>query len=305
MNFFNFDLRKIITLAVLAALPVFSISLQKESAEGPWIFQPFYFASSLSQSVYSSFSTEVRGTVDMYLNLIDIKKNNRELQEQLSHLLTQLSDLTELEKENQRLYELFDFKRKTKMDLLAAKVTGRDLFPNSDTLTINRGFDKGVTPGMAIITPKGVVGYVFQVDKFSSQVLLINHRYAVVDALVQSSRARGILHGYNSELCELRYLARNDKVEKDDLIVTSGLDNVFPKGFPIGYVTEVEKDDFDYEQKVYVKPIVSPSNLEEVFVILNVREYEVEPLAEEASANLSASANISAPAETKEEENQD
>lgn len=271
MNFFNFDIRKIITLAVLAALPTLSVNLQKDSLDGPWIFQPFFFVSSYSQSLYSSFSGEVRNTTDLYLNLVDIKKNNRELIDQLSSLQTQLGDMTELKKENERLNQLLDFKQKTAMELLAAKVTGRDLFPNSDTLTLNRGEENGVKKGMAVITPLGAVGYIANVESTSSQVLLITHRYAVIDSLVQSSRARGIVHGYNNELCELQYLNRNDKVEKGDLIVTSGLDNIFPKGFPIGTVTEVIKDDFDYEQTVYLSPVISASKLEEVFIVMNAK----------------------------------
>lgn len=277
MNFFNFDLRKIILLAFLAALPVLSVNLQRDSQDGPWIFRPFYITSAFTQSMYGHFSTGVRNTTDLYLNLIDIKKNNRELLEELNALKAQLGDLAELRLENERLNELLDFKRKTKMDLIAAKITGRDLFPDSDTLTINRGLDHGVTKGMAVITPAGAVGYIVQAENDTSQVLLLTHRYAVIDAIVQSSRARGIVHGYTSELCELRYLNRNDQVDKGDLIVTSGLDNIFPKGLPVGIVTDVQKDDFKFEQEVFLSPVVAASKLEEVFVVLNANRVDLSP----------------------------
>lgn len=300
MNFFNFDLRKIITLAVLAALPVLSVNLQKDSQDGPWIFRPFYIASSFTQSLYGDFSSGVRSTTDLYLNLIDIKKTNRELVEELNSLKAQLGDLTELRLENERLNELLDFKRKTDMELLAAKITGRDLFPDSDTLTINRGLQNGVTKGMAVITPSGAVGYVVQAEDSTSQVLLLTHRYAVIDAVVQSSRARGIVHGYNSDLCELRYLNRNDQVKKGDLIVTSGLDNIFPKGLPVGVVTEVHKDDFKFEQEVYLAPVVAASKLEEVFVVLNANRVDLSPPPEpQPTEGVETEAGAPTPAKTE------
>ena len=260
----------------MTTIPLLSVNLQKDSKDGPWLFRPFFFISGLTQGMYSSFSFGVRNTTDLYLNLIDIKKNNRLLNEELEGLKAQLGELNELQLENERLNKLLDFRQKSKMDLLAAKITGRDLFPDYDTVTIDRGQSHGVEKGMASITTAGGVGYVIQVEPYSSQLLLITDRYATVDSIVQRSRARGILHGYTKDTTLLKYLKRTDDVKVGDLVVTSGLDNIFPKGFPIGVVTDVEKDDYGFEQTVKVQPSVNSNNLEEVFVVLNAQNEDLE-----------------------------
>src|SRR5690606_38613698 len=88
-----------------------------------------------------------------------------------------------------------------------------------------------------------------------------------------------ILSGVSRDECKLKYLKRTDDVKVGDLIITSGLDNVFPKGFPVGTVTEVHSDEYDYEQVVKVKPVITASMLEEVFVVLNARQDDFETLA--------------------------
>lgn len=275
MNFFNFDLKKIFIIAVLVAVPLISVNLQERSKDQPWILLPFYFVSGFAQNSYAIFSSGVRGTTDLYLNLIDIKKNNRQLQLEIDELKAQLGELTELKLENERLGRLLQFKEKTKMNLLAARIIGRDLLTDYSTITINRGETHGIIKGMGTLTINGVVGYVIEVEPYTSKILLLTDRYAVVDGVVQRSRARGIVQG-QSDTCTLTFLKRSDDVQNDDVIVTSGLDGYFPKGFPIGTVTNVIKDKYGLGQQVTIQPLVVASNLEELFVVLNANNYDFE-----------------------------
>lgn len=268
MNFFNLDIRKLILITILAAVPLLTLNIKNESGQVPWFIRPFSFTGGLIQYAYSSFSSGVRGTASTYFDLIDIKKQNKDLLQQNTEYRAQLNELTELKLENERLNKLLNFKQKTNMELLTAKVIGKDLIPEHHTITINRGSHQGIEEGMAAITVGGAVGYVYSTEMFTSQIILLTDRYAAIDAIVQRSRARGIVEGYTSELTQLSYLKRGDDVKEGDLIVTSGLDNIFPKGFPIGTVVKVEKSDYDVSQNVEVKPIVNPSNLEELFVVL-------------------------------------
>ncbi|MEZ4872374.1 MAG: rod shape-determining protein MreC [Bdellovibrionales bacterium] len=223
---------------------------------------------------------------------MDIKQNNRMLERENAELRAQLGTMTELKLENERLNQLIDFKSRTKMQLLASRVVGQDLVPEHSTITINRGTYHGVEQGMAVLTVGGAVGYILQAELLSSQVILITDRFSAVDALVQRTRARGIVVGMSRELCNLNYLKRGDDVKKGDMIVTSGLDNIFPKGFPVGEVTEVKQSEYGVTQYVELKPAVNPNNLEEVFVVLNAAEEEFVPKSEEAPPEDSKSDDL-------------
>lgn len=97
-------------------------------------------------------------------------------------------------------------------------------------------------------------------------------RYGIIDAIVQRSRARGIVEGRGPDSCKLRYLNRSDDVQVGDLVVTSGLDNIFPKGFPVGVVTGVSKSRYGMTQDIDLKPAINPSILEEMFIVIKLYE---------------------------------
>jgi rod shape-determining protein MreC len=207
----------------------------------------------------------------MYLNLVGIKKDNQQLLRENQELRAQLAASSELKLENERLNQILEFKLNTKMELLAAKVIARDLSPDHESIRINRGYRQGLRKLMGVITVEGVVGYVLSTEMDTAQILVVTDRSAAVDALVQRTRARGLISGKDASTIRLRlrYLERADDVAVSDAVVTSGLKGTFPKGFPIGKVTSVRKTDFGISQEAVVEPVVSPSNLEEVFVVLD------------------------------------
>jgi rod shape-determining protein MreC len=269
-NIFQLDIKKALLVVFVIALPLLSINIQRGPDEPPWYTQPFSFVAGTILNGFTSFSQGVRGTVTMYANLINIKTENRLLKKEIEEMRAQLGKLTELGLENERLNKLIGFQQNAPGKLLAARVTGLDLLPDHSTIRINRGSLDGVQKGQAVITFEGVVGYVFNSEAHSSQILVLTDRYAVVDAIVQRTRARGIVAGVSVDRCRLKYLHRADDVLEGDVIVTSGLDNIFPKGFPVATVVSVEKKNYGITQKVELRPIVDPSRLEEVFVVQQV-----------------------------------
>lgn len=274
MNFFTFDLRKVFLVIALIVVPLIAINMQRKSDEELWFTKPFIEGGQLIERGFASFSSGVRGTTSMYLDLIGIKKQNQALKTQLAELNAQLGAMTELKLENQRLSQLLGFKQASKMNLLAARVIGRDLLPDHNTITVDRGLIHGVRKNMAALTIGGVVGYTFRVESQTSQILLLTDLYAVIDAIVQRSRARGFVEGASRTSTRLRYLKRSDDVRVGDLVVTSGLFNIFPKGFPIGTVTSIDKSRYGMTQEVEVKPAVEPLNLEELFIVLNANHQD-------------------------------
>lgn len=267
MNFFNFDLKKLVMIGIVLALPLISINMQQKPQESNWLVKPFaLLASAVSQTFYG-FSHGVTDTTALYVDLINIKKHSEELKSTNNQIQARLEKMDELSSENDRLRGLLSFKEQTKMNLMAAQVIGRDLVIDHNTVTINKGTTDGLKAGQAVITTGGVLGYIFKPEPYTAHVMLITDRYAVVDGIVQRTRAHGIVEGKSQNGCALKYVEKTEDVKEGDLVVTGGLDNIFPKGFPVAIVESVERKTFSVSLKVDLRPVVDPYKVEEVFVV--------------------------------------
>ena len=174
--------------------------------------------------------------------------------------------LAEAELENERLKRLLDFRETLNGNLIAARVVGRDATGLSRTITIDRGEGDGVKKGAAVLVPEGIVGQVFLVSGHAARVLLITDHNSGVDALVQRTRARGIVEGTVDGGCGLKFLKRTEDVQIGDLVVTSGLDGIFPKALPVGRVTAVDKRGQGLFQYAELAPDADFERLEEVLI---------------------------------------
>lgn len=269
MNFFNFDLKKLVIIGIVLALPLISINMQQKPQESNWLSKPFTLLGSSISEMFYGFSHGVTGTTAMYLDLINIKKESQNIQSTNNELQARQSKMNELLAENDRLRNLLGFRDQSKMSLIAAQVIGRDLVLDHNTITINKGTNDGLKPGQAVITTEGALGYIFKPAPFTSAVMLITDRYAVVDGIVQRTRAHGIVEGKSQSGCTLKYVEKTEDVKEGDLVVTGGLDNIFPKGFPVAVVESVERKTFSVSLKVDLRPVVDPYKVEEVFIVIN------------------------------------
>ena len=269
MNFLNFNFRKAIILILVLSLPLISINMEQKKVQNTWFTEPFSFLAESVQSMFAGLSRGVRLTTSEYLNLIRIKTHNADLQKENDELKTRLNQFAENQNELERLRTLLDFQKNTKMELVPAQVVGRDLVPDHNTITINKGTKHGLKSGQAVLTVSGAVGYIFKPQLYTSHVMLISDRYSVVDALIQKTRAHGIVEGKSKELCILQYVERTEDVKAGDLIVTGGLDNIFPKGFPLGVVTNVERKTKSASLVIDLKPVVDANKVEEVFIVMH------------------------------------
>lgn len=275
VNIFNFDLKKWLLGLALILLPLVSINVEKNRKGDGWIDRPFYLVAQNLQSVFFKFSSGITDTTKDYLNLIDIKKQIQATQAQNTELKARLTLFNELLAENERLKNLLNFRVQTQMELLPAQVIARDLDPDHRTLTINRGTQHGLKRGQAVITAEGVLGYVFKPQAEHSLVLLLSDRYAVVDGIVARSRARGIVEGQGTHSCRLEYIEKSEDIKVGDLIITSGLDNIFPKGLPIAKVTRIDNKPFSVSLLVELEPVVSANRTEEVLIVIDAKNTEL------------------------------
>ena len=218
---------------------IFLVLFSREKGQYNGPLRPIGAFTGIIQKSYHYFSSGVRGSTGKYFNLLKVKTENELLTKENLVIRAQLGEFAELKKENERLKSLLDFKTNNKSRLLAAKVIGQDLFNEHNFLSLNRGENHGAKNYMAVISTGSVVGYIIETYKYTSKVLLITDKYSSIDSIVQRSRVRGLLEGFQKNT-RLNYLNIDDDVQVGDMVVTSGLQNIFPKGFPIGQVTQVD-----------------------------------------------------------------
>lgn len=202
-----------------------------------------------------------------YFDLVGVSQQNDHLAKALKHANQKNNSLVELELSHTRLQNLLKFKSSLQSQMVAAAVVGKDPSAWFKTVTIDKGRNDGVDRGMPVVTPDGVAGLVTDASASYAKVLLIIDQNSAVDALVQDTRARGIVKGEPSGKLRLDYVLRRHDVQPGKIIISSGLDGVFPKGMRVGYVNEFIKPDSGIFQIVSVTPYVDFEKLEEVLII--------------------------------------
>jgi rod shape-determining protein MreC len=214
--------------------------------------------------------TWLRSTVGQvwygYVNLVSANRENERLRDRIAVLESEMVRLAELEESNRRLVDLLAFRNRLDGAVHAARVIGRDPLPWFRTLTIDRGERDGVRRGLAVISPHGVIGQVADVSRTAARVLLLTDHNSGIDAIVQRSRARGIVQGAREQGCTMNYLKRDDDVRTGDRVVTSGLDGIFPKGILIGEVVEVAPKHRGLLQAAVIRPSAPLDRIEEVLI---------------------------------------
>jgi len=192
---------------------------------------------------------------------------NERLRKQVTELEAERNRLLEAEATTQRLQELLQFRSDLPSGSITASVIGSSASTWFHSLLLDKGSRDGIRKGMAVVSPLGVVGQVVAATSRSSKVLLLTDPSSGVDALVQGSRARGIVSGSLDNGAIMKYVKRSEEVKEGDRLVTSGLDGLYPKGLLIGTVTKVNKKSFGLFQYVEVALAVDPSEIEEVLVV--------------------------------------
>ena len=203
-----------------------------------------------------------------YITLVGVKQENERLRVRILELEQQAIRVAEVEETDKRLADLLSFRSALEGDTVAAQIIGRDPLPWFGTVAINKGEADGVRKNMAVLSPFGVVGQTMATGAHSARVLLLTDHNSGIDAVVQRSRARGIVEGALDGGCVMKYVKREEDVEVGDRIVTSGLDGIFPRGVIIGEVAHVTRGNRGLLQVADVKPVTPLDRIEEVLVVL-------------------------------------
>ncbi|MBN1930559.1 MAG: rod shape-determining protein MreC [Desulfobacterales bacterium] len=206
---------------------------------------------------------------NQYFFLVSVAEENADLKRALSRAIEKNNQCKEISLSNIRLRKLLNFQKKIANKFLSAEVIGKDPSPWFKSIIIDKGQYDGVKKGLPVVIPEGIAGQVIDVSAHYSKVLLIIDQNSAVDVMIQRTRARGIIKGESKGQCLLKYVLRKHDIRVGDVVVSSGLDGVFPKGLRVGYVSGVIRRNAGIFQEVTVNPYIDFEKLEEVLVILN------------------------------------
>ncbi len=204
-----------------------------------------------------------------YFYLVSTEKENDNLKKMIAKTIHGDNQCKETELSNDRFRKLLDFKNASLLQSISAEVIGKDPSKWYKTLVIDKGVSQGITKGLSVVVPEGVVGQVIDAADHYAKVLLIIDSNSAVDALVQQTRAHGIIKGDSEGRCLLNYVSRKEIVNIGDAVVSSGLDGVFVKGLLIGKVTDIIRNNSGIFQDIEVSPFVDFDKIEEVLVVLS------------------------------------
>lgn len=192
---------------------------------------------------------------------------NERLKKRADFLRSQLNLSAEITQENVRLKELLAFKQKAPYKSIAARVISRSPDSWSSVVIIDKGTYQGIKQGMAAMTYLGIAGRVVEASLFTSKIMLINDPNLGISAIVQRSRQEGLAAGTLGTNLIMRYLPEGADVQVGDTVVTSGLNEIYPKGILIGTVVYTGKEFSGLSTYALIKPAVNLSDIEEVLVV--------------------------------------
>jgi len=264
----------ILIIPVFALISPFKISQKLRSSFG-FIVVP-------TMKVFHSFYQSVDSTVFSLRQLSTIKKREASQREELERLTWEVFRLREISAEYERLRKVLGYKKINEQVMVPSRVIGRD--PNlwNQVLIIDKGGNSGIKLSMPVVTSLGAIGKIANLTEETSEVLLLTDIRSRVSALVKRTRDVGILRGDNTGGFILENLPRNADIQSGDLIISSGLGSIFPKGLRLGKVVKVKVGSSTLTKMAHVEPSVQFNRCEDVLVILSHIPEMVEKMMSES-----------------------
>ena len=263
-----------IVLVLLVLVHFAAISHQVDGGNGLSLLQRGLF--SLLSPLQHGFSLVVGGVREVWNGYGFHRETyieNRRLKAEVRSLETQLQERSRLAQDAVRLRELLELREILPMETLVAEVISRDGVPWFRSLTIDRGTTSGVTLNAPVMSSTGVVGRVIAVGPHAARVQVLLDRDSGAGVLVERTRASGIVSGQvvqpeaGADDLILKYVPERAEIASGDVVVTSGVDGIYPKGLVVGRVSYVGKGSALF-QDVRVQPSARFDRLEEVLVVL-------------------------------------
>jgi len=208
-----------------------------------------------------------RGGWEGYFALQRVREDNERLRQELGQLQVRLQQERALAQQSRNLQHLLELRQRTELSTTGATVIAGPASPDFRTVTLDKGTGDGLLPNQAVISPSGVVGRIIMPSARASKVQLLIDRNAAAGALIERSRTQGVVYGDGGDRLRMEYVSNTADVKVGDLVVTSGIEGIYPKGFVIGQIESLEKGASIFSS-IVIRPAVDFSSLEDVLVVL-------------------------------------
>lgn len=215
-------------------------------------------------------SYQVQSLWEQYIALVEVKKENNRLKEDIAELKLKIMKIEKKAAEADRLRQLLKFSPPEQWSCQGVRVISRKFGLNAilDTVLINQGSSHGISKNMPAITPEGVIGRVLRVSPHYSTLLLITDPNSHIPVLGKKSRTMGILTGKGSDSqLQVNYIPQNVPLAQNEILLTSGLAQIFPKGLPVARITKIKQSELSLFKIVQAEPLVNPKNIEELLLL--------------------------------------
>jgi rod shape-determining protein MreC len=233
----------------------------------------------------------VRGTWGHYFALQNTSRENGQLRHENDRLKLENIQLQSRVAEAARLEALLNFRQShQQVPMLGARVIGSSADSASRTIYIDRGERDGVQKNMGVITPDGIVGKVIETFASTSQVLLLTDKDSGVGAMIAETRIQSPVGGTGEPRLDMKYVANDDKVDLGQLVVTSGMDRIFPRDLPVGTIADVRSG--NPFKVIRVQPAANLERLEEVIVLTTLQPLDLKK--DPATGTPAAASKLSA-----------
>ncbi len=261
---FSFKKNKILITVVMVVLLVFLLNFfQKEVREF------FYWFSAPIQKVLWGAGESTSDSLQSIVQVKILKQELDELKLENQELLGQIVALKDLKEENKSLRQALNLELQKDFKLALAQIIGKDI--SQDFILIDKGSEQGILQAMPIITEQRVlVGKISQVYENFSKVILIFHKESSFDAKIQKEEKdiSGVVRGQGSLRILFDLIPREENLSQGDIIVTTALGGIFPKGLLVGKVKEIKKSDVEPFQQAEIEPFFDISQTEILLIIL-------------------------------------
>ncbi len=276
--------RPFLVLATAVVLHIVLISAQVNTSTGVSFLQVATFGA-FAEVQRAAMATigSVRGVWTGYVDLREVQAENEALKRELQTTHIRLQEERAFAQRSENLRQLLDLRQRAGVETVASEIIGAGAQNDVRALTLDKGASDAIKKDMAVISPAGVVGRVILSSRRAAQVQLLVDRNAAVAALIERTRAQGIVFGQHTDILVLDYVPGTSDVKQGDLVVTSGMDGIYPKGFVIGTVDVVERGPGSFH-KISVRPAVDFSRLEDVLVVTTPPSVKAAEQAEAAAA---------------------